>query len=1028
MKKNILISLIITLFLSVLGFFNIGTSSFVVEGEAKQENIEINVAGGAICYNKNTGTKYTTIEKALSSVSQNQEIVVFIGTNLTCTNDLYIPSNTTLTIPFYGKCSDSSITGNNIGDSPLYKIGTAEDRKNYGNTLGDASSTSIAKYRSILINMRNGANIIVDGTLNLGGACSSNGNNGYYSEINLGYNSSITCNNGATFNCYGFVKENNEDAINSGMDGQQDIIDNSNDINRYILFKSGATINTSLALYDVLTAGPLTGMIAAEKCPFNVFDFQCIQTYSIFESGSKMYGTVIIEGPNSMLVMKDNICIISSNTSESALLYLTLGKLCIEYKPNDPRFSSRDTNKNKFNIVVEGNLDIGYLYFSEYGGQIELDTRKFHLPISSKVSLYILNSSILNISKKIKFLMGSKLIINEGGIVNINESVAFYNSQTAPEKNASLGIYYDSNGKEDALLVCNGTITLNSDSSNKGYLGANITHTSNNGSGKLNFKYISNSSYLSAVVEEGTSNTIVTVTSSGLFNGGESCFLAQFSAGNEYNSQSNSSDFYWDGVFVSTVTINVSFDTTILNPVFDYTISLSEHSDGSSPFTSELTNMKSDGTTSISRGLYINIVVNNATSVSITKNGSESLAYNSSNWIYADGDFDIYIVPSEGIKINLSLYKDTTYNDNEEKWMQGQGHLYFYVEECSTQNGTYKKTMDLKCAGFTFYVKKMNYFKIGYYWDQTDAAIGLTKMNGFTANNKITTNDPSFTPQPTKTWNNNKTSSCSEPFLAGNQSTTSGLEYKFELGYYSGHAKADESGGCISESTLVLMANGSYKKAIDIRSGDMLMTLNHETGEFESSPVVFNDHFNYPAENCKVINLEFSNGDNIEVIYEHGFFDLNTMQYEYITENNYKSFIGHRFVSVNYQNGAPVKGEATLTNAYISQKTTKLCSPVTYKNLNIITESMLSMPGGISGIFNIFEYDDDLSYNVEKMQQDIETYGLFDYSHFEDRIPYEFYEAFNGQYLKVAIGKGLLTEEMINYYINRYLPIVEEQN
>lgn len=239
---------------------------------------------------------------------------------------------------------------------------------------------------------------------------------------------------------------------------------------------------------------------------------------------------------------------------------------------------------------------------------------------------------------------------------------------------------------------------------------------------------------------------------------------------------------------------------------------------------------------------------------------------------------------------------------------------------------------------------------------------------------------------------------------------------------------ASQEGKCISEDTLVMLSDGTYKRAIEIRAGDMLMTINHETGEFEAAPVVFNDDFDKEAKNYTVITLEFSNGKSIDIIYEHGFFDLDTMKYEYITEDNYTSFIGHRFVTSDYINGILEKGEATLDNAYVSQKHLRLCSPVTYKNLNIITEGILSMPGGIYGIFNIFEYNEDLSYNAEKKQEDIDTYGLFDYSHFEDRIPYEFYEAFNGQYLKVAIGKGMLTEEMIDYYINRYLPVINEQN
>lgn len=233
---------------------------------------------------------------------------------------------------------------------------------------------------------------------------------------------------------------------------------------------------------------------------------------------------------------------------------------------------------------------------------------------------------------------------------------------------------------------------------------------------------------------------------------------------------------------------------------------------------------------------------------------------------------------------------------------------------------------------------------------------------------------------------------------------------------------------CLTENSLVMLANGDYKKAIDIRAGDLLMTINHENGHFEAAPVVFNDDYNKEADDYNVITLEFSNGKTVEVVYEHGFFDLDTMKYEYIKESNYKSFIGHKFVTVEQTATGLEKGEATLIRASLSNKHLRICSPVTYKNLDIVTDGMLSMPGGITGIFNIFDYDSDLSYNAEKKQQDIEKYGLFDYSHFEDRIPYEFYEAFNGQYLKVAIGKGMLTEEMIDHYIDIYLPISNDQN
>ncbi len=82
------------------------------------------------------------------------------------------------------------------------------------------------------------------------------------------------------------------------------------------------------------------------------------------------------------------------------------------------------------------------------------------------------------------------------------------------------------------------------------------------------------------------------------------------------------------------------------------------------------------------------------------------------------------------------------------------------------------------------------------------------------------------------------------------------------------------------------------------------------------------------------------------------------------------------------------------------------------------------MPGGIGGLFNIFEVDaTTMSYDQEAMEEDIEEYGLYTYEEFSEEIvaiPEEIFNAFNGAYLKVAIGKGLITEEEIAGLAVRY--------
>ena len=94
----------------------------------------------------------------------------------------------------------------------------------------------------------------------------------------------------------------------------------------------------------------------------------------------------------------------------------------------------------------------------------------------------------------------------ENNVLNINESVAFYNSQVAPQQDSGLGIYYDSTGKDDALLLCNGILKLNTNSNNLGYIGGYITHMNSNGSALLDFKLVIEKYALKDFITELTKN------------------------------------------------------------------------------------------------------------------------------------------------------------------------------------------------------------------------------------------------------------------------------------------------------------------------------------------------------------------------------------------------------------------------------------------------------------------------------------------------------------------------------------------
>ena len=225
---------------------------------------------------------------------------------------------------------------------------------------------------------------------------------------------------------------------------------------------------------------------------------------------------------------------------------------------------------------------------------------------------------------------------------------------------------------------------------------------------------------------------------------------------------------------------------------------------------------------------------------------------------------------------------------------------------------------------------------------------------------------------------------------------------------------------CLIYDSMLLMADGTYKKAGEVIPGDMVMSFNHETGNIEPTAVIVNDDVNNEAAKYNVINLYFSDGTKTSIVSEHGFFDLDLNKYVYIREDNYSQYIGHSFYGINGDGDLSSK-KVKLLSANIEEKFTKVCSPVTANNLNIISDNMLSMAGGIEGLFNFFDYDPaTLKYDETKKQADIEKYGLMTYEDYKDLLPYELYEVLPCQYMSVSIGKGLITWDTIKEYINHW--------
>ena len=224
--------------------------------------------------------------------------------------------------------------------------------------------------------------------------------------------------------------------------------------------------------------------------------------------------------------------------------------------------------------------------------------------------------------------------------------------------------------------------------------------------------------------------------------------------------------------------------------------------------------------------------------------------------------------------------------------------------------------------------------------------------------------------------------------------------YKFAAMTYS---------SCVTTGTSVTMADGTQKPIEDVNEGDMVLTWSFEKGQAEAMPVAIKWY--HSTDDWRVTTLTFSDDTQVKIIAEHGFFDLDTNSYEYLTDDNAQDYIGHRFAKQNVDGSIT---DVTLIKAETMNEVTGSYSLQTACNENFTVAGMLSITGeDYRGRFEYFPIGEGMKYDEAAKQHDIEQYGLYTYEEFAEYLTPEQFYAFNGPYFKVLVGKGVFTYEDI---------------
>lgn len=252
-------------------------------------------------------------------------------------------------------------------------------------------------------------------------------------------------------------------------------------------------------------------------------------------------------------------------------------------------------------------------------------------------------------------------------------------------------------------------------------------------------------------------------------------------------------------------------------------------------------------------------------------------------------------------------------------------------------------------------------------------------------------------------------------------------DFELEEGYYhkvgdqlirctNGETPKHGAGdSCLAVGTMITMVDGSRKPIESLQEGDDIRVFDHNTGKLSHAKIM--DYWQYEEPMYGKMTLHFTNNIDVNIVGAHSFFNKQDNKYVTITSENINDYIGKQFYNADNASWE------TLLGVTYSSEPVDTFFIATEDQFDCIAEGMLTMEDGIyTLVADIFDYDANMKVNVFKKYLDILRYGLFT-SKDIPAITENAIKAYKLQYIKVAIGKGIITkdiwdmivEEMITY-------------
>lgn len=223
---------------------------------------------------------------------------------------------------------------------------------------------------------------------------------------------------------------------------------------------------------------------------------------------------------------------------------------------------------------------------------------------------------------------------------------------------------------------------------------------------------------------------------------------------------------------------------------------------------------------------------------------------------------------------------------------------------------------------------------------------------------------------------------------------------------------------CLAAGTMITMADGSRKPVESLKEGDDIRMFNHNTGKLSHAKIM--DYWQYEEPQTGLMTLHFTSDIDVNIVGAHGFFNKQKNKYVVINHKNINDYIGEQFYNADNSSWE------TLLGVSYSSKPVETFFIATEDQYDCIAEGMLTIEDGIYCLIaDTFDFDSNMKVNVFKKYLDILRYGLSTHKDFPAAKDNAF-KLYKLQYVKVAIGKGLITEKQWNEMIKEVVTYESE--